>query len=86
MADKDLVLDRDALADECVALNLASGTNGDVFLDLDESTDPCIVAYLASIQINERVQGHVSTQTDVWRDPDAIRRIRSLVHRGRHCY
>ena len=86
VADEDLVLDRHALADERVALDLASGADHGVLLDLDEGADPGVVADLASIEVNERVQGDVFAQPDVRRDPDEVGRIRSLVSRRTHCW
>jgi hypothetical protein len=54
MADEYLILDHDALADERVRRDLASGTNLRPFLDLDESPDLGLVTNLAAIEVDER--------------------------------
>ena len=56
--DEDLVLDRDALADERVTLHLAAGADHHSTLDLDERADAGLVADRAVVEVRERPDDH----------------------------
>lgn len=71
-----LVLDRHALAEKRVALDLAPRAHDDVLLDLDEGPDPRLIADPAAVEVNEPVQDDVSPQLDVRGDPIEVRPIR----------
>ncbi len=53
MADEDLVLDLDAVADERMARDLAGGPDHGSCLDLHERADPGVVADPAAVQVRE---------------------------------
>jgi hypothetical protein len=65
MADEDLVLDGDALADERVARDLAPLADGGVLLDFDERADLRVVADTASVEIDEIGESDTGSQLDV---------------------
>ena len=70
MADEDLILERDARADERVAGNLAAPADARAALDFDEGADARLVADLAAIKVDEGedfpvvelAEGDVSTE------------------------
>ena len=53
VADEDVVLNRDAFADERMARDLAALADAGVLLDLDEGADLRFVADLATVQVDE---------------------------------
>jgi hypothetical protein len=65
MTDEDVVLDHDPFANEGVTGNLATFSDGRVFLDLDERTNLGFVADLASVQVDELRQPHISAQLNI---------------------
>src|SRR6516162_3945259 len=65
MSDEDLILDGHTLAHEGVARDLAALADRRVFLDFDERPDLCLVAYLATVEIDELRQLHVLPQLHV---------------------
>jgi hypothetical protein len=65
VADEDLVLDLDALADERVALNLAAPPDHGSFLDLDERSDLRLVADFTAVEIDELGELHIFSQLHV---------------------
>ena len=65
MADEDLVLDGDALADKGVALDLAVSADEGVFLYFDEGTDLGPVTDRAAVEVDEFVQLNVLSEDDV---------------------
>src|SRR5207249_141411 len=71
-----LVLDRHALADKRMALNLAAGADPRAALDLDERPDPTVVADRAAVQIGERANVDAFAELDVVEQP-----VRGLVCR-----
>jgi hypothetical protein len=77
MPDEDLVLDRDALADERVGLQLAAAADHGTGLDLDERPDSGVVADLASVEVREAVNDDAIAQAAVPDQP-----VRGVVHGG----
>jgi hypothetical protein len=53
MTDKDVVLDGHALANKGVRGDLAIPSDEGVLLDLDERSDPAVVADRAAVEIDE---------------------------------
>jgi hypothetical protein len=68
MADKDLVPDRDAGANEGMARYLAALSNLDIALDFHKGPDSCIVADLAAVQIYEWAQSDALPQFNIFGD------------------
>src|SRR5207247_891475 len=64
-----LVLDRHTFTDEAVALDLAARPDLRPLLNLHERADRRLVADLAAVQVDERVDAHVPPQLDVRGDP-----------------
>src|SRR5439155_6293110 len=77
------ILDRHALADEAVALDLAACPDLRALLNLNERADRCFVPDLAAVQIDERVDAHVAPQLDV-RGDAAKQRVTLLGGPFRH--
>src|SRR6185437_2595665 len=66
-ADKRLILDRHAFADEAVRGDLAARADRDAGLHLDERPDPRLVSYRTTIEIDEvRLKNlHVASERDI---------------------
>ena len=58
----------DALADKCVAGDLAALADASILLNFNECADLCIVSDFAPIEIDELRQPHVLPQLDVSSD------------------
>src|SRR5205085_7258824 len=80
VAHEDLVLDLHPGAYERVALDLAVRPDAYSTLDLDERSDPGVVADLAPVEIRERVDDDVLTERHVLDQP--VRRVigRAVAH------
>ena len=68
VSDEDLGLDRHAFTNEGMTRDLATIANLRAFLDLNERADPCVVANLAAVKIDEGINPNVATESDVGRD------------------
>ena len=68
VADKNLVLDRDAFTDKAMRGNFAVTAYACTSLNLDERADARAVADLAAIEINEVMDFDVAAELDVRRD------------------
>jgi len=53
MPDKNFVLQRDTLADKCMAADLAAASDFYAFLNFNKGSDFNIVTYLTPIQVGE---------------------------------
>src|SRR5262249_37714073 len=78
---EDFVLDHDSVTDERVALDLAALADHSTTLALDERADPSPGTDPATVEIGERVDGHVFAELDVgdqtiWRVVRGCRRHR----------
>jgi hypothetical protein len=62
MADKHIVIDMDALADEGMRRDLAAPTNACVPLNLDKRADPGVIPDRAFIEVHEAVVFDVLSQ------------------------
>jgi hypothetical protein len=60
MPDKHIVFDGHTVADECVALNSAATADRDAALNLDESSDACLISYRAAVEVREVVNDHIA--------------------------
>src|SRR6476619_1441736 len=78
VADERSVTKRDAIADECVALDLAVGPDRGAPLDLYERDDPSSGADPAAVQIGERLHDDVIPEDHLVDEP-----IRGIVRGGR---
>jgi hypothetical protein len=65
MSNEDVVFDRHALANKCVARNLAAVTDLRILLDLYESADLRLIADFTAIKIDELREHYVLAQLDV---------------------
>jgi glycosyltransferase involved in cell wall biosynthesis len=81
MADEDLVLELDPLAEECMTLDLAVRADDDPSLDLYERTDVRIVANAAAVEVGERAHDNIPSEVDLVDETK-----RSIVHRRMHHY
>jgi hypothetical protein len=52
VANKNLVFDRDSLANEAVGGDFTAGTDGSVFLDLHEGTHAAVIPDGATIEVH----------------------------------
>jgi hypothetical protein len=68
MPDEHVVLDEDALTNECVTGYLAAFSNDRVFLDLDERPNLGLVADLTTIKIDELGQSNIAANADILSD------------------
>jgi len=75
VADEDAVLNRDALADERVAGDLAATSDGGALLDLDERSKAAFVADDAPIQIEELAESDAFTEPDIGRNCHVVCRF-----------
>src|SRR5262249_53355180 len=71
MSDEHIVFDRDSVADERMALNLAVRTDRSSALDLDERADPGVVADPAAVEIRERLDEYARSERDA--DDESVR-------------
>jgi hypothetical protein len=62
MADENVILDRDALANKGVARDFAPLADRCVFLDLNEGADLGLIANLASVEVDELGQSYILTK------------------------
>ena len=68
MANKDIVFNRHAFTDECVARDLAAFSNRGILLDFDERSDFCFVADFTAIEVDKLREPYVSTQPHIISD------------------
>ncbi len=68
MADKNIVLDGHAFADECMAGDLAAPADLGVFLNFDKGSDLRFVADFASVQVDELGEPDTLSQFHVRRN------------------
>src|ERR1022692_2609492 len=68
VSNKDLVLERDARADEAVAGDLAAVADENVPLDFHERTDTRVRADHAAVKVDERTEGDACPHADVRAD------------------
>ena len=79
VSDEYLGLDGYAFANERMTRDLATSSDSRALLNLDKRADPCLVANLAAIKVDEGKDLDVATEPDVWRDSLIIWRL--TVHR-----
>ena len=72
MADKDIVFDGHAFANEGMTGYFAVGADGGVLLDFDECADLGVVADRTAIEIDEFGKLDVTAEADVGTNADEI--------------
>ena len=72
MADKDAGFDSDTFADKSVAADLAIISNFCALLDFHERPYPALVPDLATVQVYERMNSHISAELYIRRNPAII--------------
>src|SRR5712691_527896 len=65
MTDKDLVLDGHAFADEGVTRDLDVASDFSIPLDFHKRADLCIVADVATVEVDESMNLNIHAQLDV---------------------
>jgi len=65
MPNEDFIFNRDAIADEAVAGDLAASADARAALNLDKRSDTAVIANFASVHIHERTHPHACAQAHI---------------------
>jgi hypothetical protein len=66
VTDEDPGLNRDALADEAMAANLATVADPGALLDFNERPNLCFIANFTAVEVHEPVNSHIATELYIW--------------------
>ena len=77
MANKYVVLDSDAFANERVARNLTAGTDAGILLNLNETTDTRLIPHCTAVKVSEAEYLYGTSQGNI--GSDAVKRFHAVL-------